>query len=66
MELTAHSALGRSIFEIAQGTLETAQCPVQCQFGVLFHFRRLDGHQALCQHVAARGDMLLRRLPGSF
>jgi hypothetical protein len=39
MKLPAHAALSPAIVEVAEGTFETAECPVQRKFGVLFHFR---------------------------
>lgn len=37
MKLSAHPPFGRTIVEVAQSPLETAQRPIECQFWMLFH-----------------------------
>jgi hypothetical protein len=57
-----------AIVEVAEGTLETAECPVQRKFGVLFHFDRLMSVLTLLPlaTAAAQGNMPLRRQAVSF
>src|SRR5262245_28987382 len=45
MELAPDSPLSWAVFELAQGALETTECPIQSEFWMLFHFRRAPMHQ---------------------